>query len=184
MKMLSMIVNLCTGPCEGRRWRAMPWRSAVAARRPHFGGSGMGILTNGGGIQWRRSAKGTISHSHFAHETVFCYTVRHLFYTPFTWYNWFSTGCQTSCTTRLTIVLNEELFVQPVVKPGCTTGLTTGCIHDTAGCQTSCQTGLTTSWMFVYTIQPVVKRVWQQVVSCKRGFIGRPLVGMLKLILC
>jgi len=34
------------------------------------------------------------------------------------------------------------------------------------GCQTGFQTGLTTGWMFVYTIQPV----WQQVVSCKRGF--------------
>ena len=39
--------------------------------------------------------------------------------------------------------------VQPVVKPGCTTGLTTGCIR---------------VW------QPVVIPVWQQVVSCKRGF--------------
>jgi len=102
------------------------------------------------------------------------------------------------CTTGLTTVLNEQplflqpvlkpgctsgltntvwqscwtntLFVQSVVKPGCTPGLTTGCIHDTAVCQTGCQTGLTTSWMFVYTIQPVVKTVWQQVVSCKRGF--------------
>jgi len=36
-----------------------------------------------------------------------------------------------------------------------------------------CQTGLTTGWMFVYTIQPVVKSVWQQVVSCKRGFRNR-----------
>jgi len=53
------------------------------------------------------------------------------------------------------------------------------------------QTGLTTGWMFVYTIQPVVQPVvkpdnrlsnrfynrfvqpvWQQVVSCKRGFRG------------
>ena len=64
--------------------------------------------------------------------------------------------------------------MQPVVKPGCTTalttGLTTGCIHDTAGWQ-----------LAVYTIQPVVKPVvklvwqpvWQQVVSCKRGFSKR-----------
>ena len=49
--------------------------------------------------------------------------------------------------------LNKQpVFVQPAVKPGCTTGLTTGCIHDTA------------------VVNPVVKLVWQQVVSCKRGF--------------
>jgi len=49
-----------------------------------------------------------------------------------------TTSCETSCTTGLTTVLNEQpLFVQPVVKPGCTTGLTTDCIHDTAVCQTT-----------------------------------------------
>ena len=65
------------------------------------------------------------------------------------------TGCQTGLTTGLTTVLNEQLFVQPVVNLGCTTGLTTGL---TTGC-------------IVYTnIYRVVKPVWQQVVSCTRGF--------------
>jgi len=59
-------------------------------------------------------------------------------------------GCQSGLTTGLTTVLNEQpLFVQPLVKPCCTTRFITGCIHDTTG------------W------QPF----WQQVVSCKRGFI-------------
>jgi len=48
-------------------------------------------------------------------------------------------------------------------------------LHDAGGCQTGCRTGLTTVLneqpLFV---QPVVKPdwqpVWQQVVSCKRGF--------------
>jgi len=62
-------------------------------------------------------------------------------------------------------------------QTGCTTALTTGCIHDTAVCQAGCRTSFTTGWMFVYTIQPVVKwvwrPVWQQVVSCKRGFTAQ-----------
>jgi len=66
-----------------------------------------------------------------------------------------STGCQTRCQTRLTTGLTKRLY--RVYK------------HSTG-----CQTGLTTGWMFVYTIQAVViavwQRVWQPVVSCKRGF--------------
>jgi len=58
-------------PCEGRRRRLKPWRSAAAARRPHFGGGGggVGISTGGRGVRRRRPAKGTI----FAHEIVPCH---------------------------------------------------------------------------------------------------------------
>jgi len=104
--------------------------------------------------------------------------------------NWFlTTGWMFVCTIqpvvnpvvkRIWTVLNEQpLFVQPVVKPGYTTGLTAGCIHDTAVCQTGCQTGLTTGCIVYTNIYPVVKPVWQQVVSCKRGFTAR-----LMLLLC
>jgi len=73
----------------------------------------------------------------------------------------YTAGCQTGCHTGLYNRFDKH-------------GLTTGCIHDTAVLSNGCQTGLTAGWMFVYTIQPVVKpvwqRVWQPVVSCKRGF--------------
>ena len=70
-----------------------------------------------------------------------------------------TTGCQYGCTTGS--------VWQTSCQTGCTTSLTTGCIHDTAGCQTDCQTG----WIFVYTVQPVIKPDWQQVISCRRGFM-------------
>jgi len=86
-------------------------------------------------------------------------------------------------TLLLSSVLSPVYTIQPVVKPVVQPGLTTGCIHDTAVCQglnvcihdtTGCETGLTTplttglkTHCIVYTnIYPV----WQQVVSCKRGF--------------
>jgi len=46
------------------------------------------------------------------------------------------------------------------------------CIHDTTGCQTGLTTGLTTGCIVYTNIYPVAvwQLVWQQVVSCKRGF--------------
>jgi len=76
-----------------------------------------------------------------------------------------TTGCQTGCCIVYT-------NIQPV------SGSTTGCIVYTAGCQTGwlfVQPGWTNSGCSFNTVvkpvaKPVVEPVWQQVVSCKRGF--------------
>jgi len=95
-----------------------------------------------------------------------------------------TTGCQTGLTTgwigclftrysrllnRLTTVLNEQLFVQPVVKPGCTTGLTTGCIHDTAGCLCTRYNRID-NW-FDNRIDNRLYRVYKHLPGCQTGCI-------------
>jgi len=84
-----------------------------------------------------------------------------LHYTPFTRYNRLSNRFDNRFDNRV-----ERTAT--VISTGCETGLYSRFVNRlyTPYCRLSNRTG----WMFLYTIQPVVTPVWQQVVSCKRGF--------------
>ena len=94
-------------------------------------------------------------------------------YTPFTRYN------RLYNPVWQPAVYTIQPFVKPVVN-GIDNRLNV-CIHDTTGCQTNFTTGLTTgltTGCIVYTnIYLVVIPVWQQVVSCKRGFRSQSVSG-------